>query len=206
MSFWDVGQNISLILTGGLQIRGHLRKGRENANASLLSFCYSAYYLHLSIPLTLTLTKLLRKGREVNLDATLRHKDKLFHLFLSRANNTHTHTHMQHIPKMHQHVDSSFAVPRAAGSEVIMRAGSIRSLTPAVYLDNGNINRPDWVSVAAITMSTRPQKLTAVCQTDGETRLDADIFRSFSEKNNRKTSIRTNATVPHCFGDIIRNI
>lgn len=32
--------------------------------------------------------------------------------------------------------------PRAAGSEVIIRAGSICSLTPAVYLDYRNIDRP----------------------------------------------------------------
>lgn len=63
-----------------------------------------------------------------------------------------------------------------------MRARSICSLTPAVYLDYRNINRPEWVSVAAITMSIRPQRLTAVCQTDRETRLDAFIFTSLSGK------------------------
>lgn len=100
---------------------------------------------------------------------------------------------------MHQHFHSR---PQAAGSEVIMRAGSIRSLTPAVYLDYRNINRPDWDSVAAITVSIRPEKLTAVCQTDRETRLDADIFRSLSEKN----LLELNAMILHYFGDIIRNM
>ena len=66
-----------------------------------------------------------------------------------------------------------------------MRAGSIRSLTPAVYRDYRNINRPDWDSVAAITVSIRPEKLTAVCQTDTETRLD--IFRSLSETQHKRT-------------------
>ena len=73
------------------------------------------------------------RGWEVNLDATLRHTDTHTH--------THTHTHRQNNPKMHQHVDGSHRRPRAAGSEVIIRAGSICSLTPAVYLDYRNINR-----------------------------------------------------------------
>lgn len=87
--------------------------------------------------------------------------DKLF--FITRRQ----HTHRQLVPKINQHVKQLCYHPWAAGSEVIMRARSICSLTPAVYLDYRNIDRPSLTG-------SRSQTLTAVWQTHRETGIDAD--------------------------------
>lgn len=123
---------------GGLHIRGHLRKGSENTNANFSSFCYFVCAFHSDLH---QLTA--GKGREVNLNARLRHTNTLFfHLFLA------SFSHANATKKYAAHSQDASACgqlhhrPRAAGSEVIMRARSICSLTPAVCLDYRNINRP----------------------------------------------------------------
>lgn len=137
VSFWDTGKNISLTLTGGLQIRRHLSVAVENTNDGLLSFCYSAYYLHLSILLRFTLIYCReRAGGQFRCNIKTR-RHTLPRSRFPLATQT-THTYAAHSPRMHQHSD---ARPQAAGSEVIMRARSICSLTPAVCLDYGNVNR-----------------------------------------------------------------
>lgn len=67
--------------------------------------------------------------------------------------------------------------PRAAGSEVIMRAGSICSLTPAVSLDYRNIDRPG--------LTGSPYQASAESQANTETELDGDIFQITQQKQNK---------------------
>lgn len=57
-----------------------------------------------------------------------------------------------------------------------MRARSIHSLTPAVYLDYRDINRPGLAGSGS-------EKLTADCQTDRERRLDADTWQKQQQQH-----------------------
>lgn len=172
MCHFETLPKCSLILTGGLQIRTHLRKYRENTNSSLLSFCYSAHHLHLSIPLRFTLTyPWERAGGQFRCNNET-HRHTLYRLcfliFSSHMQRTQTYaTHSQcasACKELHQ-------CPWAAGSEVIMRARSICSLTPAVCLDYRNINRPgltESLLQPSHCQAIRPQKHTAVCQATRE--------------------------------------
>lgn len=128
----------SLILTWGLQIRRCLRKYRENTNSSLLSFCYSARHLHLPIPLRFTLTSPRERARgQFRCNNETRRRTLCCSSLSLTCNETYA-THSYGASACEQLRQS----PWAAGSEVIMRARSICSLTPAVCLDYRNINRP----------------------------------------------------------------
>lgn len=56
--------------------------------------------------------------------------------------------------------------PRAAGSEVIIRAGSICSLTPAVYLDYRNIDRPSLTGPHGLSALARERSLAGTRRTE----------------------------------------
>lgn len=60
-----------------------------------------------------------------------------------------------------------------------MRARSIRSLTPAVYLDYRDINRPSLAGSGS-------EKLTADCQTDRKRRLDADTWQQQQQQQQQR--------------------
>lgn len=56
--------------------------------------------------------------------------------------------------------------PRAAGSEVIIRAGSICSLTPAVYLDYRNIDRPSLTGPHGLSSLARERSPAGTRRTE----------------------------------------
>lgn len=100
-------------------------------------FVYSVYYLHLSISLGFTLMHYCERAQGQFRCNIKRHRHTLPQCLSSGLHLTYA-AYSQDASacrQLHCH-------PQAAGSEVIMRAGSICSLTPAVCLDYRNINRP----------------------------------------------------------------
>ncbi len=143
---------------------------------------------------------LLRTGGQFRCNITThRHTpSRSFFVFFLHMQTTHTHAaHSRDASacgQLHPH-------PLAVGSEVIMRARSICSLTPAVYLDYRNINRPGLTG--SLYQTTKTHSSQSDWQKHG---LMLTYFRSLSEKNKTaKNSERMKAIILCCFGDLIDN-